>query len=444
MSVDALLLDVVRDEFAAFVQAIHPKWNIPEFHLQLCADLSSGDDCLISIPPDHAKSTYASVLFTAWWWGKNPDKKVILSVGTPRLVSVFGIQIKQVMENPVYQMAFQLRLRKDSDGMTMRTSIQGGSLIITSKGQSIGGLRADLIMFDDIIGSAEEARSQNSRDSAWAYLVNDLFTRATDNVQRIGIGTRWHEDDPLCRLEAHPEFKNFRNVKYKAISDDGSALWPERHNLTNLLSLKSLLGSRNFAALYQQSPVPLEGNMVKSGWIKYYNQLPKRWDEMVQSWDLTFGAGENSDYCVGSVYARNGSNIYMLHQVRGQWNIIEQMRQINFLTEKYPQALRKLVEKAANGAAVMTMLENRVMGLVSVRPDKSKEDRLSAVLPLYEAGNVLYPDPRIAPWIEDHVTEMLTFPNGKHDDRLDAETQALNYFYVGMDNFQRIEALASM
>jgi phage terminase large subunit-like protein len=42
-----------------------------------------------------------------------------------------------------------------------------------------------------------------------------------------------------------------------------------------------------------------------------------------------------------------------------------------------------------------------------------------------EAGNMYLPHVSICPWIDDWVEELAVFPNGPHDDRVDAFTQAM-------------------
>jgi hypothetical protein len=42
-----------------------------------------------------------------------------------------------------------------------------------------------------------------------------------------------------------------------------------------------------------------------------------------------------------------------------------------------------------------------------------------------EAGKIFLPES--APWVSDFIEEMACFPNGIHDDVVDATTQALNY-----------------
>ena len=92
--------------------------------------------------------------------------------------------------------------------------------------------------------------------------------------------------------------------------------------------------------------------------------------------------------------------------------------------------LLKLVEKKANGSAVIDVLKNKIQGIIPVEPEGSKESRLMSCQPLYEAGNVLYPDESIQPWVIDHKAELIGFPNAKHNDRVDAESQALNHFLL--------------
>ena len=41
------------------------------------------------------------------------------------------------------------------------------------------------------------------------------------------------------------------------------------------------------------------------------------------------------------------------------------------------------------------------------------------------AGNVYLPHPQLCPWVNDLIEECAAFPNGAHDDQVDAMTQAL-------------------
>ena len=74
------------------------------------------------------------------------------------------------------------------------------------------------------------------------------------------------------------------------------------------------------------------------------------------------------------------------------------------------------------------MLQHEIPGILAVNPEGGKEARAAAVSPLIEAGNVYLPHPLQAPWVYDFIEEAAAFPNGAHDDQVDAMTQALLRF----------------
>ena len=101
------------------------------------------------------------------------------------------------------------------------------------------------------------------------------------------------------------------------------------------------------------------------------------------------------------------------------------IRAVKTLTERWLAATAKLIEDKANGPAVIAMLRHEVEGLIPVNPEGGKESRAHAVSPLMEAGNVYLPAAEVAPWIDEFLEECAVFPNGPHDDQVDAMTQAL-------------------
>ena len=188
------------------------------------------------------------------------------------------------------------------------------------------------------------------------------------------------------------------------------------------------MGTRDWEALYQQHPVPDGGAVFREEWLNRIwlpKDLPERFDQVIQSWDMAFKDGDASDFVVGQVWAKKGADCYLLDQVRGRWSFTETLAHVRDLAQRYPLALRKLVEDKANGPAVLDALKHEVPGLVPVQPDGSKTARAHAVTALFEAGNVLLPDRSIRPWIDDWRAEVSSFPSGAHDDQVDAMTQAL-------------------
>ena len=52
--------------------------------------------------------------------------------------------------------------------------------------------------------------------------------------------------------------------------------------------------------------------------------------------------------------------------------------------------------------------------------------RVNAVAPAIEAGHVFVPLAEKASWAEDFIEQFTAFPNGAHDDMVDAASQALS------------------
>ena len=205
-------------------------------------------------------------------------------------------------------------------------------------------------------------------------------------------------------------------------------LWEAREGEVELARARRELGSAAYAAQYQQDPAPPEGALIKAEWWQHYRSRPEVFDEQLQSWDMTFKDTKTSDFVVGQVWGRRGAQIYLLDQVRGQWDIQRTIDAMLALTAKWPAALRKLVEDRANGPAIISLLHSKVSGIVPVIPKDSKEARCVFVAPTIEAGDVHVPDPRFvsdSEWVEEFLLEFSRFPRGSHDDQVDAATQAL-------------------
>jgi predicted phage terminase large subunit-like protein len=141
---------------------------------------------------------------------------------------------------------------------------------------------------------------------------------------------------------------------------------------------------------------------------------------------MAFKDQANSDYVVGQVWGANGADRFLLDQVRRHMDMPATKEAVRALSERWPKAGAKLVEDKANGPAVIQELKHDIPGLIEVQPEGGKVARAHAVSPMIESGNVYLPHPALAPWVEDFIEETAAFPNGRHDDQVDAMTQALN------------------
>ncbi len=373
--------------------------------------------------------------FPSWFIGRDPNRRVIEVSYGDSLARRFG----RANKNKIAEFGeeiFGIRLAQDNRSVT-NWEIEGyrGGMISVGIGGGITGQGADLLIIDDPIKNRKEADSPTYRDMVWNEWKDTLRTRLQPGGAVIIILTRWHEDDLAGRLLKH-EGDKWEVVSLPAIAESeddplgreiGEPLWPDfGFDESWAEETKRSVGSRTWSALYQQRPSPEEGEMFKRSWWNYYNVLPDSFDEIIQSWDMSFKDNDDNDFVVGQVWGRKGANKYLIDMVRDRMNFPTTLQSVLNLSARYPKAYVKLIEDKANGPAVIAMLKNKVPGLIPVNPDGGKVARAAAASAEAEAGNIYLPSPELAPWVHDFVEECAAFPNGANDDQVDCFTQAIN------------------
>jgi len=382
---------------------------------------------MVFMPPRHGKSEVVSKKFPAWYLGRNPDREIILCSYAADLAYDFSRIVRNTLRD--HEQIFSVKLAGDAQAVG-RWRLEGrrGGLTAAGVGGSICGFGGNMLIVDDPFKNSQEAESATIRNSTWEWYRSTLRTRLAPSGAIVLVQTRWHEDDLAGQLlrEAQGGGEQWQVLCMPAFAEDtGEYLWPERFTANEYDSLKTTLGSRLWASLYQQQPRPEEGGIFKRQWWKYYTVVPERFDTIIISWDCAFKGDDHSDYVVGQVWGKKGPDKYLLDQVRGKFDFPTTLMAIRSLCSKWPRAQAKLIEDKANGPAVIAMLKKEIPGLIAVTPEGGKIVRAQAVCADIEAGNVYLPDPIICKWAEDFVEECTSFPNGAHDDMVDAMTQAL-------------------
>ncbi len=290
----------------------------------------------------------------------------------------------------------------------------------------------------------KQIESDTVRQGAVDWWDQVMSTRINDPRigARVVIMQRSHEYDlaghlieqggyEVLRLpvEYEPKFHCTTSIGFQdPRTEEGELLCPARFTRADVNALKRSLRSYGSAAQLQQRPAPLEGGVVKRTWWRYYRERPKTFDEVLLSLDCTFKALDESDFVVGQAWGRVGPDKYLLDQMRGRMTFTKTVNAFLDLVDRWPDAHAKLIEDKANGSAVLDVLSSRISGLIAVEPQGGKLARAQAISPEMEAGNVYIPDPALNPWVNDYIEEWALFPNGAHDDQVDATSQALLRF----------------
>jgi predicted phage terminase large subunit-like protein len=327
--------------------------------------------------------------------------------------------------------------------------------------------------------SVDQAESDVKRQAAVEWFSGTMGTRLNDLAtgHKVVIQQRLHENDVtgdllakggyehLCLpAEFEPERRCVTSIWSDPRTEAGQLLWPEKVSVEDLAKLKRLMGSYRYAGQYQQRPAPADGGIFKSSWFRFWRRsevdlaavpvrladgsfqqiqavpLPEEFDTIIQSWDMAFKDNADSDFVVGQVWGTKGADRFLLYQQRARLDMPGTKEAVRSLSARYPKATAKLVEDKANGPAVIQELRHEIEGLIEVSPEGGKISRAHSVAPMLEAGNVYLPHPASAPWVEEFLEEAIAFPQGRHDDQVDAMTQALNRLRQSGGRFKVLES----
>jgi len=189
-------------------------------------------------------------------------------------------------------------------------------------------------------------------------------------------------------------------------------------------------GSMNFAAQYQQEPVPAGGNIIRRSWLRHYESCPESFDRIVVSWDTASTTSDTSDWSVGTVWGVIGFDFYLLDVYRERVEVPALRRAIIRLHRQYRAAATVIEETELGRAIAQELRHDAPFRPLAIRPQRDKVARLLAQAARFEAGQIHLPEN--APWLATYISELLAFPNGANDDQVDATSQALNYLAHGV------------
>ena len=436
-----------RKRLLPFVERFNPDYLAGWVHKDICQRLEKFSEqvankesprLMLFMPPRHGKSTLASVAFPAWHLGRHPDHEFISCSYSGSLAMSFSRKVRQLLREPVYKNVFEKsRLDKDSQSVESWQTTQGGGYVAAGVGGGITGKGANVLVIDDPVKNREDAESDNNREATWDWYTSTAYTRLSPGGGILVILTRWHDDDLAGRLlkQAEDGADQWEVIRYPAIAEidenfrkQGESLHPERYNVDALEQIRKAIGPRDWSALYQQNPVSDEGDYFSRDMIRYYeyDEIDTAELNYYCAWDLAIGQRDRNDYSVGIVVGVDEyDNLYVVDVVRGKYDGFELVEQILDLYETWRPGIVG-IERGHIEMALGPFLQKRTRerGLSEAYfkdlkvGRRDKEARARAIQGRMQQGMVYFP--KDAVWTGTMVAELLRFPNGTHDDQVDA------------------------
>jgi hypothetical protein len=320
---------------------------------------------------------------------------------------------------------------------------------VTCLAMSLGSVRAgarlDELLADDPVGQQENLTAAGRARALETYLtvVDPMVTPAG---RRVFLGTRWHEDDIYGELVR----RGWPNLVRRAIADDGMALWPGYWSADSLEAKRAELGSAIFDLQYQNDPSGMGGNVFRRDWFHYVDRVPE--GQRRVGMDLAASSKERADYTAVTEWVEDSEHrLYLC----GAWRARLDEGHRRWLTgldeagtpdgsqlggprllwptaslpagfvglETANPAARTITRVNVEAGTFQTTFTRELLGrtrlpVVPVFPDRDKVTRARTLAARYESGTVFHL--RRAPGLDAYEREAVAFPNGEHDDLVDA------------------------
>jgi predicted phage terminase large subunit-like protein len=447
---------------------------------------------IINIPPRHMKSIGVSVTFCPWEWGpmKQPHQRYIYASYANTLAIRDSLKSRRIIQSPLYQLLYgdRFSLSGDQNAKVRFENSMTGYRIATSVGGIGTGEGGDRVIVDDPHNVAE-AESEVVRETTVEWWTQSMSTRINDarTGAHIIVMQRVHESDLTgYELKEHAEdfkakigeavhlmlparFEKSRKcsvyVNKKLFFEDprkaeGEILWPARFDDRFLSGLEKSLGSYGAAGQLQQRPAPIGGGIIKTSYFK-------KWPTNKETPDFTYILQS-----LDTAFTEKTTNDPTAFQAWGLFENLDTKRTECMLLDAwedhiaYPALRKKTLEAwkdlyggrldALSGLpdhlhpprrADQMLIEEKGSGL-SLRQDirqagvpaaaynpghADKVARAHMAAPFVELGIFWIPESRKEPgeftkWARPMLKHFEDFPNGEHDDHVDAFTQTVLWF----------------
>ena len=425
---------------------------------QLMPVFMEGGKAMVSMPPRHGKSTYCSTYVAAWFVMTHRTLNVILTGYAGDLPQGFSKKAREVVRqmghlfgcriNPNQNRGDHWQIEYLNDDGEW---IPGGNVYATGIDGALPGRGASLIVMDDVV------RGHTDTGGVSLGKIYELYRGVIETrLEPIAPGvpgamllvmTRWAAADIAGRLK-EDEGDQWKQVVLPALAEkddvlgreEGEALCPERYSREWLEQKRdsSNEGGILFSALYQQDPIPEDGAVFirndigeweRHGDILTFGSSTCNWDELTHHFvtiDPALKAKQANDETGFIHWALTPCAKLLLlddetKRMRGSTDLIPLMKR--FHVER--KSIRFYVESAAHGTEIIRACERKMLPVYELIADRDKLTRAIGAQPAFAAGKVFFPK-RGA---EKVIRQMLEFPTGLHDDRVDCVAYAVPVYH---------------
>ncbi len=460
----ATLMAKLDPTYIASKWVLYLSWKIAQ-----CV-MRGGGGLLISAPPRHGKSMLATIATPLWVLENFPNYNVGVVTYGEDLSTDFSRQIRDHVKN--HPNLLNVRLRSDVTRVSNFLTTAGGGLKAIGLRGTITGRGFNVLIIDDYIKEPKEAQSAAYLEGLYTWYQTVARTRLEPNAVIIILATRWVKNDlhgKLMKLQSLTGRNFFEIVALPALAHDpakvdelpaakrplgypdplgrtpGQALFPERYSQVDMENMRAEMESRWWEAMFQQNPKGDEGSVIDIsmfgtvGSAEYQEILRDMYAnpthyKVGRYWDMA-STKDSGDYTVGArgIYHVKKNTLLIDNLVRGQWNATKAEAMFEATTK---QDLRQFgtfqigmeEEPGSSGKYSVRHFQgilDKINATYKIKAENaaSKGSKLLAAGPYIgaiEKGNVSLLEKQ--DWNQDYLDEVEAFPEGLHDDQVDASS----------------------
>jgi predicted phage terminase large subunit-like protein len=174
---------------------------------------------------------------------------------------------------------------------------------------------------------------------------------------------------------------------------------------------------------------PMEGALFQREWFEMVDDYPHE-SNKVRYWDLAATASAESDYTAGALVAEKGGIYYLLDMVRDKQRPAGVESLITQTAELDGKDVRIFMEQEPGASGVNTIdhYARNVLKGYAFKGNKTTTKKVSRAAPVSsaaEAGNFKIVNTWNPKKIREFLDEASLFPDGPHDDQVDAMSGAV-------------------
>lgn len=386
------------------IQQLHRAWTEP---VRVCAHA----------PPRHGK-TETVLLWIALTLLLHPEKTCAYVTYGADLAASKSRKVRQ------WFVAMGGQLAKGAAGVLEWRTAQGGGLIAGGVDGPLTGKGVDILFVDDPYKNRVQAESPAYQRMVLDWWGDVANTRIEPGGSIFVFHTRWTTADLIGKILDGEDQADWLWICLAAIAEEttderaaGTALWPERWPVEELLKKKKAVGAFTWASLYQGRPQPRGGAVF--GTPHYYLELPAGAVRKGIGLDLAYSAKTKGDYSVAVVLLEHQGVYYVLDVRRVQLPAPAFTERLKLLKLQHPGAPFRFIGSGTEIGTADFIKEHIPLTVESASADKFV--RSIDLAAAWNAGLVLLPS---APteWVPALLDEFAAFTGAGdfHDDQVDA------------------------